>query len=1011
VKTFSLFAGAPRVLSAALGVAAVALGACSQTPVTVTLHSLQASGNLSFVCQADDGSGLKLDECPDYEFQHRRILGLVTQTATNEVAIVDLRGGAVVDVDPSTPGYTFLRVGATPGAIVSSPGGAASFVGVTGLQKNGVFALPTTCLAPPKPSEPVRDLTSWAACALTSAPGDIQLLVDSVATTCPTPSVASQVGRECPADLTTEGGPVGRRKLLVALPEEHRLVLLDAQSLLDRAPGEFQPCVVEKAYPLQAALPSGPVEPALPDDLKVASGASPDACLATEYPPPSATEPTPGGMAMSGTELYVADRSLPVVHVLDVTDPCSPTENPPLLPYSYLAPKRVVTTSRVAVSPLTPTGKQFVYAIDEDDQPTASVMVFDVSAGVTNRTPVVFPGAPRQPFSAPDRLRFSAPARDVRFVMRDFPAPDPVTGVGQFGLTCDPNPDLSLTAAAAQYRPNSDFTSGARPANLRGVFGFVMLTNGQIPIIDVEDFDAPCRRPIFKNTSTLPDFRGCYSDPADPQYFTLRSGADQVSTPTGTATVSNESSCNVIEPNRSRSAALSISSSTVGLRQPTLRALPQFSNPDPATIIAPQDQPHLLAVDFPSADLAGPSSVAQVNVSGQLYCAKTGMGVTPPCDTAQPLPNDPVGAIQNSLTLPLIEPRSYAGDDSPSVTFEGRVIADRTSGFLKQEPDGSWTIRDQNAGFCAGGVEDSQTILAEANDLGIPAADQPAWADAHADYVQITGDFLPDTDVYWSLGAGKSCTNAFSAATARAACVDEFGSIDNLAALKNTRDLSIVSAFGDHLVVASRFGNPVDDVKCCFPTGTAYTVRASHQWVLSSAALSSVNAQSDIAAGAGGRCVHTAACDPRKKYFHSRVFEVCDAGPTPPDGTPDADKCVPGAANVGCMRAFSDTNGASKGPIEPGGEGSQCIFENLTSRFVVYRGAQPSIRDMSFSWSTTGGFSPLAMSLETQSSAVNPQSMVYIPELGYLAVVDGSTLGLSLFDLNSLGVVTPSPFF
>ena len=45
------------------------------------------------------------------------------------------------------------------------------------------------------------------------------------------------------------------------------------------------------------------------------------------------------------------------------------------------------------------------------------------------------------------------------------------------------------------------------------------------------------------------------------------------------------------------------------------------------------------------------------------------------------------------------------------------------------------------------------------------------------------------------------------------------------------------------------------------------------------------------------------------------------------------------------------------------------------------------------------------------STTVNPQSMVYIPELGYMAVIDGSTLGLSLFDLNSLGVVTPSPYF
>jgi hypothetical protein len=66
---------------------------------------------------------------------------------------------------------------------------------------------------------------------------------------------------------------------------------------------------------------------------------------------------------------------------------------------------------------------------------------------------------------------------------------------------------------------------------------------------------------------------------------------------------------------------------------------------------------------------------------------------------------------------------------------------------------------------------------------------------------------------------------------------------------------------------------------------------------------------------------------------------------------------------------------------------------------------------MSFNWQTTGGFVPLSMSLSTQSNQVSPQSMSYLTGYGYLAVVDSSTLGLSLFDLNSLGVVLPSPYF
>jgi len=162
VKIFSRLL--PRSLDplklAVLGVSAwsALLGSCSQTPVTVNLHSLQASGNVSFVCRGDDNvpEGHKLDECPDREFTSRRLLGLVTQTATNEVAVIDLVAGAVVDIDPSTPGYSFLRVGARPGSIVTTPGGSVSFVGVTGLQKNGIFALPTSCLSAPRQGDQAR---------------------------------------------------------------------------------------------------------------------------------------------------------------------------------------------------------------------------------------------------------------------------------------------------------------------------------------------------------------------------------------------------------------------------------------------------------------------------------------------------------------------------------------------------------------------------------------------------------------------------------------------------------------------------------------------------------------------------------------------------------------------------------------------------------------------------------------------------------------------------------------
>ncbi|HEX7452127.1 MAG TPA: hypothetical protein VF294_07575, partial [Polyangiaceae bacterium] len=200
----------------------------------------------------------------------------------------------------------------------------------------------------------------------------------------------------------------------------------------------------------------------------------------------------------------------------------------------------------------------------------------------------------------------------------------------------------------------------------------------------------------------------------------------------------------------------------------------------------------------------------------------------------------------------------------------------------------------------------------------------------------------------------------------------------------------------------------LNDIRCCFPTGTAYTVRASHQWLFGSVGGTVFSSgRNDLATRADGRCVHTASCDPRKKFFHVRAFEVCDESGVP-KGTCDDDNVGSTVHDVPARQGVPAVPGV---PVEPGAAGSSCIFENLTARFVVYRGTQPSTRGMSFSWQTTGGFAPLTMSLSTQSNQVSPQSMSYLPGYGYLAVVDSSTLGLSLFDLNSLGVVSPSPFF
>ena len=101
----------------------------------------------------------------------------------------------------------------------------------------------------------------------------------------------------------------------------------------------------------------------------------------------------------------------------------------------------------------------------------------------------------------------------------------------------------------------------------------------------------------------------------------------------------------------------------------------------------------MMATDFANPDdSVGGLLPAEVNINTQLYvhCTEEQLERQPPCDgSAQPLGIDPKqDVVQNSLTLPLIEPRSYAQDEAPTLVFEGRLLTpDRTSGFLESR---SW---------------------------------------------------------------------------------------------------------------------------------------------------------------------------------------------------------------------------------------------------------------------------------------------------------------------------------
>jgi hypothetical protein len=193
----------------------------------------------------------------------------------------------------------------------------------------------------------------------------------------------------------------------------------------------------------------------------------------------------------------------------------------------------------------------------------------------------------------------------------------------------------------------------------------------------------------------------------------------------------------------------------------------------------------------------------------------------------------------------------------------------------------------------------------------------------------------------------------------------------------------------------------LSDFEECFPAGVGYTVRGTNQWVaLSSNPQPTYDVIADPAQNY--RCVLD--CDPRKKYYENRAFEVASTV-----------NCSTAGCNVGSVTtddgpcSYDPTAGA--GGLSLDDAGAACIFENLTSRFAVYRGLKPSVRGMRFSWDTQGGYVPLTGSLTTISTATLPQRVHYMPEFQSIAITDASSLGLAVMSIDTLEIVSPWPVY
>jgi hypothetical protein len=1047
---------------------ALATSSCSQTPINVPLRTFERAQRVDVVCMKvfryDPGSPIAIAIPPeptvqadcapvppntDGTFLPNHLFALVTQTSRGEVAVVDLTRGSVVDLDRSTPGINFLVVGHIPTDLAVAPDGQMTFVAAAEPNKAAIYGISNREIlgdsqGDPSANRPVPDLTTWPVCALPQAPGPMAII--------PRASIAGDGGAAAVA---------GAYEIAVVLPGDGRrpakVITIDPAPFLrgaklDETPGRALPPGSLEACPITSAIelandlpPSFQAGPKWDDGIKYDAGAP--AAFDAGTPADGSAEPVdPNGLprgttscatpvpdtdagvdggdddggfttpianseahgvnaVADGTFLYVADDALPVIHVIDMATPGSPHEIAPLLATSVVSPSRRVSVGAITVSPSTRDYRRFLYALDKRE---GSILVYDVTDVGTSpdapHVPLTRPHPETNPFQPPDRILFNVPVAALTFARHDFAPREngQVSGAAKRGLLCNPNDNAGTDPTrfvdpGAFYRANvPDQVVALGPYRLRGIFGFATLTNGTIVTIDVDDWDAPCRRPA--------DMRIATSSIAPPQPAAGEGDLDPYHAPTsslvnGASAVTDEDFYPVSAPHRPRSSFYLRRDSQTGVHVPNLVSVPQ-----------------VLEKDAPLAN-AGPNALRN-----PLMLPAATVFPDPSPDPADPKASLPpiTAALGDAPTLSGIrfsweDPQVHIDQDW-SVTYEGILPGFEGIAATVSTTDAyqTLTLTQANGLFCRRGVEDqrigAQRATAELAAMSSSRIPQPAaLASRLADYVQITDEILPATDPYWrenpdetgGAGAGKCWADDMAPDKRQALCSTFYLAPDDPNAVE--RDFPVLEAYDDHLVVGRYYRAPsaskqtaqkprqivskdptnaeaLRAMRCCFHHQVRFKVRSGGTWLATGSAVGYMHhVTKDAVTGA---CV--ASCDPREALLNSRV----PALPRPVD----------------------------LAAVTPPNRNSALALRNPMFSIVMWDGIADDRsdiipnRDIVWKFTTRGQFVPLTVNLAAVTTAVSPQSMRFIDTLQQIAVVDGSTQGLVLIDLNTVAQ-SHAPYF
>ncbi len=987
---------------------------CATQQVETTLRSLEHSGRISFVCLAAPGTtpstGLPLEDCTIARFQspddyavvdgkttQPHLYALVTQTTRGEVAVIDMstKTQAVLDQNPRVPGANFLPIGAQPIDIVSTPDGDATFVGVAEVGRQGIFALPSKDIRACADCAP-KTISNWTACALPGAPGRMIIVDDPVEneqirTSC---DGAYEAVREPEQDsqgnylVDLSRKEKGRPKIVTTIPELGAIAVIDAQTLFDvergadgkpivkddafvykHPPGSWLECPIERWVPLEVDVPLSSPPPA---------GTGGPACVDRPIDaaaPQVAYDSRPAGIAKSAEQLFVADTNAPVIHVLDMKTPCEPIERAPLLPSSLENPNRVVTTNAISVTAtLAGSLNQFLYATDDYD---GTLMAFDVGPSSISRRPISRPHPEWTPAQPPDRIDYGVPIKDLVLIERDAPQAIPATGITPEGVRCDPDPALKqCTSDSAScdpetlYRTSSNYEKGAGPTRMRGAFAYVVLATGQIAVVDIDDYDAQCRIPVYPS-----HLNGC----TDERILPPAGKPDD----TKIWQSSGEASCNVVIPHTPRAATYMRTSEGTGQNQPGLQNFPLF-----------YDHQGVLQSTFDPDSVVLRATLPNPTVKPEQFTLAVASTVFPyyVVPKTDKEPELPTGLIKNGEDLEhavvanLEDPRGHTSSQSFSVIYEGAIPGFSGKAAKLRTEDSPATLSDAASRFC------DQGVLGQNAFKEILRAENPMLTDAEvetqslklADYAQISTSVPPDGDEYWTT---KDVQCSFEQ------CNLTFGPLE---IPKTTRDLKIVEAYQDHLEIAlpTDVVTNVDDpsqsipvaslVDCCFPSLVSFNVRVGSQWAVLGtnsgffhhvAPTSSDSALADRPVGA---CRNT--CDTRDARKNGRVRSL-------PHGTIITDDDPRAFINPLVRFAINEPVNGHPLDAEP----------TLAKDNAPRRGTF-------FQFTTQGAFRPLLVNLASSTTEIQPQSIGFVPSTGEVVITDGSLEGIILLSAGRLDV-------